>query len=68
MGNFNPIHIVSNTCLTNMIYLSLLILQCILDWDENNATLLLAFDFQEIKAPQKYKFHPKTLMPIHPVD
>jgi hypothetical protein len=32
--------------------------------DEDSVTLLLAFDFQDIKAPQKYKFHPKTLVRI----
>jgi hypothetical protein len=31
---------------------------------DDNVSLLLAFDFQDIKAPQKYKFHPKTLMRV----
>jgi hypothetical protein len=64
MGNFNPTPIVSNTCLTNMIYFVTSDKAMYSDSVNDSDTLLLAFDFQDIKATQKYEFHLKTLMRV----
>jgi hypothetical protein len=64
IGNFIQIPIVSTTCLTNIIsyvFSDNAIYSASVD---ERVTLLLAFDFHGIEAPQKYKFQPKTLMRV----
>jgi hypothetical protein len=50
MGNFNPIPIVSYTCLTNMISFVTSDNAMYSASVDDRVTLLLAFDFQDIKA------------------